>query len=138
MKVSILTSVASLISILLISGCAINRAESLRMLDTRADYDDPKTIQDLKMREAGIEGLRDSPIPVRSRPKVAAIWIHPHEMASHDYFWGGWMSVVVESDQWVLTKPGKLPPAPAVVDASTLVSKKKPKPTMIKTPTLKK
>jgi hypothetical protein len=53
------------------------------------------------LKEAGPDGFRDGPVPVRTRPKVVAVWIHPHEMASHEYFWGGWMSVVVEADQWV-------------------------------------
>ena len=65
-----------------------------------------------------LDGFRDGPVPARTRPKVAAVWIHPHEMASRDYFWGGWMSVVVEPDQWVLTKPGELKAAPGIVDVT--------------------
>ena len=86
------------------------------MLDNRAEYEDPRAAQELLMKEAGIEGFRNGPVPVRTRPKVAAIWIHPHEMASRDYFWGGWMSVVIEADQWVLTKPGEMPAAPGIID----------------------
>lgn len=124
MKASTLTLAVSLISLFLVSGCSMNRADSLRMLDTRAEYDDPRLAQELMMREAGIEGFQNGPVPVRSRPKLAAIWIHPHEMASHDYFWGGWMSVVVESDQWVLSKPGELPRAPGIVDVTKAKSSK--------------
>ena len=84
----------------------------------RAEYEDPKAVHDLMMKEAGLDGFRDGPVPVRTRPKVSAVWIHPHEMASRDYFWGGWMSVVVESDQWILTKPGELRAAPGIVDVT--------------------
>jgi hypothetical protein len=105
MKAFTRTSAVLLINAALLTGCSMNRADSLRMLDSRAEYEDMKAVQELRMREAGIEGMRNNPVPVRTRPKVAAIWIHAHEMASRDYFWGGWMSVVVEADQWVLTKP---------------------------------
>ncbi len=97
----------------------MNRADSLKMLDRRADYEDkenPRPSTDTNLREAGLNGFSSSPIPVRTRPKVASIWIHSHEMASHDYFWGGWMSVVVEPDQWVLSKPGEMPSAPGISD----------------------
>lgn len=97
------------------------------MLDSRADYEDVRAAQDLRMREAGIDGFRQGPVPVRTRPKVASVWIHPHETASRDYFWGGWMSLVVEGDRWLLTKPGELPPSPALIDvtAGGLPSKRK-------------
>lgn len=116
MKAFTRISAVLLINAAFLTGCSMNRADSLRMLDNRAEYEDMKAVQELRMREAGIEGMRNNPVPVRTRPKVAAIWIHAHEMASHDYFWGGWMSVVVEADQWVLTKPGELPGAPGILD----------------------
>jgi hypothetical protein len=95
---------------LLTSGCATDK--SLRMLDARSEYENPAVLQSLMLKEGGLEGFKNAPIPVRTRSRVAAIWIHPHETASRDYFWGGWLSVVVEPDSWVLTKPGKLPFAP--------------------------
>ena len=119
MKVSTLILAGLWINLLLLSAC-MNRAQSFRMLDKRAEYedmDDSKAISNPSLKEGGIEGFGNGPVPVRSRPKVAAIWIHPHEMASHDYFWGGWMSVVVEPDQWVLTQPGGMPVAPGIQDA---------------------
>ncbi len=127
MKGSIPISVAFWISALTLTGC-MSRAPSLRMLDERADYQDPRaSSQDLRLREAGVEGFRSGPVPVRTRPKVAAIWIHPHEMANHDYFWGGWMSIVVEADQWPLTKPGELKAAPGIVPVAGALPAKKPK-----------
>ena len=112
---------------LILSACT-NRAPSLRMLDSRAEYDDPRMSQELAMKEAGIDGFQNGPVPVRTRPKVASIWIHPHEMANHDYFWGGWMSIVVESDQWVLTRPGSLPNAPAIVEVTNKIPPAKKSP----------
>lgn len=120
MRASTLILAGLLTSTLLTSGCAMNRAESLNMLDRRAEYDsdNPSTPMTPGLKEAGLEGFNSSPVPVRTRPKVAAIWIHPHEMASHDYFWGGWMSVVVEQDQWLLSQPGGMPAAPGIMDVT--------------------
>lgn len=108
-------TLAVLGTFLVLEGCATNRADSLRMLDNRADYSsstDP--LGQLGIKEGGLDQFRNSPVPVRTRPQVAAIWIHRHETPSKDYFWGGWISVVIEQDQWVLTKPGALPAAPGI------------------------
>lgn len=135
MKAFIPTLAAFSISgLVLLAGCSMNRADSLRMLDRRADYDaaidggDRTAIPDLK--EGGLDGFRNAPVPVRTRAQVAPIWIFPHETASRDYFWGGWISVVTEEPQWVLTKPKSLPVASSIVDVVNLGGKKKkPAPT---------
>jgi hypothetical protein len=110
---------AVLVSSLLLQACgSMNRADSNRMLDQRADYGSnpgarfENSTGNVSLKEGGIDGFRNSPVPVRTRPKVAAIWIHPHETATRDYFWGGWISVVVEQDQWILSKPELVPKAP--------------------------
>ncbi len=131
MKASILILAGLLTSAFLTSGCSMNRADSLRMLDKRAEYEDmnnSKSTFDPMLKEGGIDGFGQGPVPVRTRPKVASIWIHPHEMASHDYFWGGWMSVVTEADQWVLSQPGLMPNAPAIQDATVLPEANKARP----------
>jgi hypothetical protein len=125
MQTLIRTLVVCSISGLILAGCSINRADSLRMLDRRADYDlagGPALPPDL--REGGLEGFHNSPVPVRTRGQVAAVYAFPTEMSSTVYFWGAWFSLETEQPQWVLTRPGRLPPAPGVVDASKV--KKKP------------
>lgn len=102
-----------------LAGCGINRAASLRILDQRAEYDEnikAEVTRYPQLKEGGLEGFKNHPVPVRTRPKVVAVYIHPHETATHDYFWGGWISVVTEKDQWVLTKPELTPQAPAIVN----------------------
>ncbi|MGK5083106.1 TraV family lipoprotein [Bdellovibrionota bacterium FG-1] len=97
----------------------MNRADSLRMLDRRSEYEAPgRGDTSPHLKEAGLAGFHNAPIPVRTRAQVAPVWIFPHETASRDYFWGGWISIVTEQPQWVLTQPGRLPPAPGVVDAA--------------------
>ena len=112
--------------LLLLSACSMNRADSLRMLDRRAEYDQA-AIQNLPpdLKEGGLEGFRGSPVPVRTRGQVAAVYAYATEMSPTTYFWGGWFSLVIEEPQWVLAKPGTLPPAPGVVDAALAASKKK-------------
>ncbi len=124
MQTLIRTLVVCSISGLILAGCSINRADSLRMLDRRADYDlagGPALPPDL--REGGLEGFHNSPVPVRTRGQVAAVYAFPTEMSSTVYFWGAWFSLETEQPQWVLTRPGRLPPAPGVVDASKVKKK---------------
>ncbi len=139
-------------ALLLLSACSMNRADSLRMLDRRAEYDQA-AIQNLppNLKEGGLEGFRGSPVPVRTRGQVAAVYAYATEMSPTTYFWGGWFSLVIEEPQWVLAKPGTLPPAPGVVDAALAAGKKKrpggrknpqpqaqtvPAPASVNTPTL--
>lgn len=127
MKAFIHTLVACSISgLVLLTGCSMNRADSLRMLDRRAEYEQsggPNVPPDI--REGGLEGFHNSPVPVRTRGQVAAVYAFPTEMSSTVYFWGAWFSVETEQPQWVLTRPGRLPPAPGVVDAAKLSGLKK-------------
>lgn len=125
MKGSIPTLAVLGISLLLSACGSMNRADSQRMLDMRAAYGLGQMPPDGSLKEAGVEGFQNAPVPVRTRPKVAAIWIHPHETANHEYFWGGWISVVVEKDQWVLNQAGRLPKAKAIGDVTNLLRHKK-------------
>ena len=111
MRMSIRISLGLLIS-LGISACSLNRAASLRMLDERAQYEGLPPLPELK--EGGLEGFRGRPIPSRTRTRVAMVRVHPHELPNHDYFWGGWISILVDRDTWVLTRPRKMPKAKAV------------------------
>jgi hypothetical protein len=121
MKVFIRTSLVLAISAF-VAGCgSLNRAESSRMLDARAAYGTEGAGSDLSFKEGGVEGFRSHPVPTRSRAKVAAIYAHPHEMPSRDYFWGGWISVVVEQDQWVMSKPQLVPNAKAIEELPAML-----------------
>ena len=117
MKAYFLTSLA-LASSVLLGGCAMNRADSLRMLNERAEYDVGPG-PDLALKEAGLDGFRDSPTPVRSRARVASAFLHPQPTLNPDfYFYGGWVSIVVERDDWVLKRLSRMPKAPAFIDVT--------------------
>jgi hypothetical protein len=91
------------------------------MLEELADYAGQEKEMAASLHLGQDQALRDSAVPVRTAAKTAHIWIVPHETAGKEYFWGGWISVVVEGDRWE-SSPEKLPEKPA---ASAVTSQKK-------------
>jgi len=75
----------------------------IRMLARRAAYVNPSKRIGLYEKEGRKKYMS---LPFRSRPKVVDVWIHPHEISDTEYFWGGYMSLLVEKDGWVLSRPG--------------------------------
>jgi hypothetical protein len=90
-----------LVLTLMAVGC-LHRAESENLLEARADYlgKEKAEASALKLSSAEIKRNAVTGAPVRTPPKVAHIWIYPHETPNKEYFWGGWISVVVEGDHW--------------------------------------
>ena len=95
-----------------IATSCLHRADSLRMLEVRADYDGKNKEEASELKLGDDHALREAnvAVPVRTMPKTAQIWIFPHETPSKEYFWGGWISVVVEGDRWEIERPGALAP----------------------------
>ena len=116
-----------------IATSCLHRADSLRMLEVRADYDGKNKEEASELKLGDDHALREAngAVPVRTMPKTAQIWIFPHETPSKEYFWGGWISVVVEGDRWEIERPGVLaPPKPSSsspVPSTNLKSKKQKK-----------
>lgn len=79
-------------------SCA-HEATSAQMLESRADYQatDPEA-QPVSLAATVAEN--GAGVPVRLPPTVAHVWLHAHETAEHEYFWGGWLSVVVAGEEW--------------------------------------
>lgn len=99
------------INSLALSGC-LHRADSLQMLEVRADYDGKaqSDAEALKLGDGTALREIDGGVPVRTAPKIAHVWIFPHETPAKEYFWGGWISVVVEGDKWEVERPAGLFP----------------------------
>ena len=110
MKKTIRWSIICLSS-LLASSC-IHRADSLRMLEERADYEgkDRDEASELKLGDDQVLHDKSAAVPMRTKPKTAQIWIFPHETPSKEYFWGGWISVVVEGRWLQKNQPRHLQP----------------------------
>ena len=109
-----------LFSILFLGACATNRAPSERMLDARAGYDDGGD----KPLDVTFTPSDDKVVPKRSAPVIADVWVHPNELATGDYFLGGWIRSVVKEPHWTtsgglekafkpVTKPDPEPKKPA-------------------------
>lgn len=115
-----------------IATSCLHRADSLRMLEVRADYDGKNKEEASELKLGDDHALREAngAVPVRTMPKTAQIWIFPHETPSKEYFWGGWISVVVEGDRWEIERPGALAPqkpvspSPLPVDLKSKKQKK--------------
>ena len=90
----------------------LNRADSLQMLEVRADYDGKEKREAENLKLGNGQTLREvsGGFPVRTAPKIAHVWIFPHETPTKEYFWGGWVSVVVEGDKWEVERPAGLFP----------------------------
>ena len=86
-----------LLSIVLanLSGCTINRAPSLNLLEKRSDFKGEYEVEEAL-------GAVDNPllVPVRTEPQIADIWVHPHELPNGDYFRGAWIRTVVARSSW--------------------------------------
>lgn len=88
--------------IILLSGCA-GRAPSLRMLDTRAGYGADPDDEEVAFYQRGRHS--NETLARRSAPRVVKVYVYPHELPSRDYFWGGFVSLVVSQDEWIFENP---------------------------------
>lgn len=83
---------------LFLAGCSLSRVYGPNLLEKRADYDG--TLE----TEVFFEGKSPLLRPKRSKPQIADIWIHPHEMPSGDYFMGGWIRTLVSHSKWEMER----------------------------------
>ncbi|MGK5083721.1 hypothetical protein WDW37_10495 [Bdellovibrionota bacterium FG-1] len=96
------------------AGCQ-NRAPSLRMLDSRAAYSADAEDEEVALYQRA----RHNPDSLvrRSSPRIAKVYLYPHELPTRDYFWGGYVSLVVAADEWTFEKPDDDSDTPAAVRA---------------------
>lgn len=82
-----------------ISLCACSSAPTRTVLEERAGYD---------MKGPPLSSLGNSGgvkyVPMRIPEKVIVGWLFPHDMPSKVYFWGSWLSIVVEDESWAMMK----------------------------------
>ena len=120
------SSVVFLISTSMFAGC-MHRAPSLMMLEERADYKDMEAEEagSLQLSAGGAISPLDGGVPVRRPPRTANIWICPHETPAKEFFWGGWITIVIEGDRWELMRPKRLGAEGMPPDSTTLDQKGK-------------
>ena len=111
------------------SGC-VSRAPSLRMLDTRAGYNDNPDDEEVALYQKG-KHAQDTVLK-RSGPRVAKVYIFPHELPTKDYFWGAYVSLLIEQDQWVFEQQDE--GAPPIAGIREAKGRRKHKPAKATTP----
>lgn len=84
------------------SGC-MSRAPSIRMLDTRAGYGEAPEDEEVALYQRGRHSQET--VLKRSAPRVAKVYIFPHELPTRDYFWGGYVTLLITQDRWVFETP---------------------------------
>lgn len=102
------TSLAFLSSAVLF-GCA--RDEPQRMMNERAEYEDeaPET-SELNLGVSGALG-EEGKLPPRPEPRIAHVWVYPQRISDREHFWGAWVSLRLEADQWSAATASALEPA---------------------------
>ena len=82
--------------ILLSSLVSCATAPGDRVLEERSDY-----LSDLKVLDLGYETPQTLP---KRNGEMALVWRHEARLASGDYFWGGWVSLVVNRHSFNIEK----------------------------------
>lgn len=103
-NLSIPISLVLLISSLAIGliGCQ-NRAPSLRLLDKRAEYDVDMDDEEVALYQRS----RHHPESATKSglQRIAKVYLYPHELPSRDYFWGGYVSLIVAKEEVTFDDP---------------------------------
>ena len=94
---------ALLISALATMSACTNRAPSLRMLDTRAGYDSGMDDQEVAIYQRN-RAKQNSAFRTLG-PRIAKVYVFPHELPSEDYFWGGYISLIIHRDEVIYDNP---------------------------------
>jgi hypothetical protein len=94
MQTFTLISLAFLSSFIL--GCASSETKSV--LEERAGYG----FNTPGMNMNGSGGVKY--VPSRVPEQVVVAWLHGKDLPSKDYFWGSWLSLIVEQETWEMKK----------------------------------
>jgi hypothetical protein len=70
------------------------------MLDSRAAYGEAPDDEEVALYQRG-RHAQDTVLR-RASQRVARVYVFPHELPTRDYFWGGYISLLVAQDQWVI------------------------------------
>lgn len=79
----------------MISACS-HAPESERMLDKRSNYDD------VSFAQMNIQNMTS-----RSKSKAVLVWAYPEELPTGDYFWGSWISMIIQDESWAFDNKKK-------------------------------
>lgn len=93
-----------------LAGCA-HQSPGLKVLEERADY--AANDEDPELSIGSTSKVNDvgpclvptkTAVPLRPGSKVKVAWLHGHEMATGDWFWGSCISVVYDHERWEMKR----------------------------------
>jgi hypothetical protein len=93
-----LVTYAILLSSFLVS-CSSTPVSTTRMLDARAEYELLMQNKDVDLMAAG-QDSSETLSSLRTHSKVALVYIYPTRTSYDGIFWGGWVSIVAEPEEW--------------------------------------
>lgn len=105
-RILLVSLTSGIAALLVLPGCSTNRAPSLRMLDTRAAYNSPYDDEEVALYQRS-RAQRNS-LGRSVGPRIAKVYMYPHELPTQDYFWGGYISLVVRRDDVIFDHPDEL------------------------------
>ena len=80
-------------------ACAHDEPDQ-RMMHERAAYvDDAPEATELKLATSAAVA-EDGKLLPRPEPRIAEVWVYPQRLSNHEYFWGAWVSLRLEDEQW--------------------------------------
>lgn len=109
-------------------GCAHDDPQ--RLMNERAEYEDeaPET-SELNLSVSGAIGEAGK-LPPRPEPRIAHVWVHPQRISEREHFWGAWVSLRLEDENWSAASASAMEPAEpqkaAKAKKRLSASKKKP------------
>jgi hypothetical protein len=115
-----ISQIYSISFFLMFSSCT-NRAPSLRMLDTRAGYENGYDDEEVAIYQRA--HAHGNAFARSLGPRIAKVYVYPHELPTQDYFWGGYISLLVAKDDVIYDEPNE----DSAVDESNSAPKLPPK-----------
>jgi len=82
-----------------LASCSSNQVATTRMLDTRAEYELLMQNKEVDLMAAG-QDSSETLNSLRTHSKVALVYIYPTRTSYDGIFWGGWVSIVAEPEDW--------------------------------------
>lgn len=111
-----------------LAGCAHDEP-GLKLMNERSEYQDeaPET-SELNLGSSEALGNEGNPKP-RPEPRVAMIWVHPQKISDREQFWGAWVSLRLEGENWESATNAELEPGrgPATPKDNALPVRKRKK-----------
>lgn len=80
-------------------GCAHDEPLQ-RTMHERADYEAALPEAATLNLQSSAAVAADGKFLARPEPRIAEVWVYPQRLSENEYFWGAWVSIRLEDEQW--------------------------------------